>query len=145
MLRVTDVVDLNIAIDLNIKLDGVSILDRKCNNNFLRQICRPFRIPPAKSFWNSRFQDIKWEEAFMVSRRYCITNKIREVSFKIIHCIYPVNEVIKRFKKDIDLKCAFCNMNDESIYHLLLIVFVLNCFGVILKSSLRRFLELILH
>lgn len=98
MLRVSDVVDLNIAIDLNIKLDGVSILDRKCNNNFLRQICWPFRIPPAKSFWNSRVQDIKWEEA-VVSRRYSITNKIREVSFKIIHCIYPVNEVIRRLRK----------------------------------------------
>lgn len=118
LMRAADAFDLNITNDLNVKLDGISILDKKCNNNFLRQICRPFRIPPAKSFWNSRFKDINWEEAFIISRRYCVINKIREVSFKIIHCIYPVNEVIKRFKKDIDLKCVFCNLNDESICHL---------------------------
>lgn len=54
----------------------------------------------------------------MVSRRYCVTNQIREDSLKIIHCIYPENQVIKRFKKYISLTCAFCNLNDESIPHL---------------------------
>ena len=146
LLRSANAVDLNVTFDFNLRLEGISIVDKKCNNNFLRQICCSFRIPPAKSSWNSRFQDIKWDEVFMVFMRYCVTNKIREVSFKIIHCIYPVNQVIfKRFKKDIDLKCPFCNLIDETACHLFFfIVVVLNCFGVTLRSFLRGFLELTL-
>ncbi len=43
-------------VDLNIKLDGVNILDIKCNNDFLRQICRPFRIPNQSPIRFVRFR-----------------------------------------------------------------------------------------
>ncbi len=46
--------------------------------------------------------------------KYIYINLNVQVSFKIIHCIYPVNEVIKRFENDIDLKCVFCKVNNES-------------------------------
>ncbi len=53
------------------------------------------------------------------SNRYCITNKIKEVSFKIIHRIYPVNQAISRFH-NVDLNCTFCEQEEESICHLFL-------------------------
>uniref|UniRef100_A0A672MIB9 Protein cornichon homolog 1 n=1 Tax=Sinocyclocheilus grahami TaxID=75366 RepID=A0A672MIB9_SINGR len=33
-------------------------------------------------------------QTFKISRRFCITNKIREVSYKIVHRIYPVKQII---------------------------------------------------
>ena len=51
------------------------------------------------------------------SSRYCVTNKIREVSFKTVHSIYPVNQVISRYK-DVNVNCTFCEREEENICHL---------------------------
>ncbi len=41
-----------------------------------------------------------------------------EVSYKIVHRIYPVKQLIAKFCKDNDLKCVFCKEENESIVHL---------------------------
>lgn len=94
------VIDFNITFDFTLKLQGAGITDKRCDNIFLRRISRSKRIPLAESIWSSVFHDIEWEKAFMISREYCVTNKVREVSFKMIHCIYPVSQILKIYKID---------------------------------------------
>ncbi len=108
-------------------------------------ICQISIVPLAIGFWRSQFQNVNWKETFKISRRFCITNKIREVSYKIVHRIYPVKQVIAKFCKDIDLKCVFCKEENESIVHLayFMIVFIQKYFGVIWFSLLNT--ELILN
>lgn len=42
---------------------------------------------------------------------------MKEVHYKIVHTIYPVNSVISRYA-DIDKHCTFCKTQDETIEHL---------------------------
>ena len=50
------------------------------------------------------------------ANKYCISNKVKEVSFKMLHIIYPLKHVLERFKLNIDYKCDFCGM-EETILH----------------------------
>ena len=43
---------------------------------------------------------------------------MKEVSFKILHRIYPVKHVLERFKLNINYSCDFCGLNKETIFHL---------------------------
>lgn len=43
---------------------------------------------------------------------------MREVSFKIIHLVYPVNQELSRIRNDIDGKIVFCNNETETMCHL---------------------------
>jgi len=47
-----------------------------------------------------------------------LTNKVREVTFKLIHRFYPVKCVLKWYKPDIESECSFCKRSDEDICHL---------------------------
>ncbi len=43
----------------------------------------------------------------MDSSKYIITNKVRDISFKLLHRFYPTKVFLKRFKSDIDTSCFF--------------------------------------
>ncbi len=43
------------------------------------------------SFWNNIFSDIEWEEFWLLRQHFFLSNKVIEVSIKIIHNRYPVN------------------------------------------------------
>lgn len=102
----------------DIFLKGKCIKDRTCTNLFIRELCKEHYTPRAKIVWNSKFQRINWKEVWNINRKFCVTNKIREVSYKIMHLIYPVNLIVKRFKSDVEVKCTFCGKEEESIEHL---------------------------
>ena len=72
-------------------------MNKKCNN-YIRSPCQETLISSAKSFWEAKIQNINWNLAWNTNKKYCVTNKIREVSFKIVHRIYPVKKVLSRFR-----------------------------------------------
>ncbi len=41
-------------------------------------------------------------------KQVCINNKIKEVSYKILHIIYPAKHVLEIFKRNISYTCEFC-------------------------------------
>ena len=43
-------------------------------------------------------------------RKYLSVGIITEVTFKILHGIYPAISVLERFKLEIDYSCDFCSM-----------------------------------
>jgi len=49
--------------------------------------------------------------------KYCMSNKIREVHFKILHNVYPTNSQIASFV-DISDPCVFCKVEKETLLHL---------------------------
>lgn len=63
---------------------------------------------------------IPWKKVWLLlPDRYLITNKVKEISFKLIHRCYPVKFYIKsRFSKDIEIDCSFCTNSPETIVHL---------------------------
>ena len=46
-----------------------------------------------------------------------MSNKIREVHFKILHNVYPTNSQISSFVDISDL-CVFCKVEKETLFHL---------------------------
>ncbi len=55
-------------------------------------------IPNVTVYWNYFVSDIAWRKVWLIPNRYLITNKIKEVSFRIIHRKYPVNIFLKKYK-----------------------------------------------
>ena len=93
----------------SLKVDGVHIMDRKCTNKHLRKVCQGHN----KFSLRGKF----WHTAWLCPSQFCISNKIRDVHFKILHNIYPCNRSISRFAK-VDEMCTFCGDEPETILHL---------------------------
>ena len=73
--------------------------------------------PRGKSFWNSQLDNINWHKAWLCPFKFCISNKIREIHWKILHNIYPCNKTISMIV-DIDVNCSFCKVEPETVIHL---------------------------
>ena len=70
-------------------------------------------------YWNRFVNDIVWKNVWLLPNLYLVTNKVKEISFKLIHKCYPAKSYIKKiFKKDIDVVCTFCNECEETVEHL---------------------------
>ena len=93
-------------------VNGIAIMDIKCTLFEKRKIS-----PRRKAFWNSIFNDIDWQRAWLLPYKFCITNKIKQVHIQILHNIYVTNLYLSKFL-DIENKCLFCNGDSESLTHL---------------------------
>lgn len=103
----------------SLKIDGIDIMDRNFTNRHLRKVLQKRNkiLPRGKFFWNSRLIGINWRKAWLCPFQFCISNKIREVHFKILHNIYPCNKMVSRFA-DVNEMCTFCENDSETILHL---------------------------
>lgn len=101
---------------------GKSYLSLACNKNKLvRALLQKDLtvISHSISHWSQFVNDITWRRVWLLPNRYLITNKVKEVTFKLIHRIYPAKSYIKtKFKLDIDENCTFCHSCPESVVHL---------------------------
>ena len=75
-------------------------------------------IPNVTFYWNRFVNDIDWEKVWMIPHKYLIVNKVKEVSFRIIHRYYPANHYMIKFKRDINTYCSFCEDHPETVLHL---------------------------
>merc|ERR1712131_17668 len=87
-----------------------------CNNKHIRSFFHKLRkiTPRGKSLWSSLISNISWKEAWRLTFKYVISNKVKEMQHKILHYIYPTNTYLSRFV-EIDPKCEFCNIEEETI------------------------------
>ncbi len=67
-----------------------------------------------------------------------VNNKVKEVSYKILHRIYPVKHVLERFKLNIDYSCEFCSNEKETIFHLFFHCIYTKIFWVDVENSITR-------
>lgn len=75
-------------------------------------------VPYVITTWNTHVQNLCWGKIWTLPNRYLLVNKVKEISFKIIHRCYPVKTFLVRFIKDIDVSCTFCNVHPETVFHL---------------------------
>ncbi len=75
-------------------------------------------LPYVYSYWNHLTDNIIWKKVWLIPNQYLITNKVKEVSFKIIHRIYPAKYYLVKFKSDIDFSCSVCVSCHETVVHL---------------------------
>lgn len=102
-----------------LSLNGIKLLDKKCNNKYIRRILQSKNkvVLRGKFYWNSQLDDINWKKTWLLPHKFCISNKVKEVHFKILHTIYPVNSIISKYV-DVDSSCSFCGRADETFIHL---------------------------
>jgi len=95
-------------------LEGINILSKKCNNKHIRHIfqSKKYTVAKGKFYWSSFIECIDWTEAWLLPHKYCISNKIKEVHFKILH-----NDTVTKYM-DVDSSCTFCGNEDETLIHL---------------------------
>ncbi len=74
--------------------------------------------PHVKHFWNNLFDNLNWKKVWSLEQKFFLTNKVKEVSFKLIHRFYPVKKFIQKFRADVELSCSFCLNADETVEHL---------------------------
>ncbi len=63
---------------------------------------------------------------------------IKEVSYKILHRMYPVKHVLERFKLNIDYSCEFCSNEKETIFHLFFHCIYTKIFWVDVENLITR-------
>ncbi len=71
------------------------------------------------TYWNNAVGNICWKKVWMLPHTYLLTNKVKEISYKIIHKFYPAKHYMKKFKSDISSSCSFCEDSIETVVHLL--------------------------
>lgn len=75
--------------------------------------------PPAISYWNRLFDNLNWKNIWSIQHRFFLTNKVKEISFKLVHNIYPVKNFLqKKIRSDFDTNCSFCQNDIETLLHL---------------------------
>ncbi len=67
---------------------------KKKNNNNNKAIRLLFQKefvskPSAIFYWSKFIGNINWKKVWLLPNKYLITNKIKEISFKILHKCYP--------------------------------------------------------
>ncbi|XP_051811827.1 LINE-1 reverse transcriptase homolog isoform X1 [Acanthochromis polyacanthus] len=74
--------------------------------------------PAAIAHWAKSVPDVQWKYTWTLPQRFFLTNKVKEISYRILHRFYSVKHFLVRFKKDIDTMCAFCGGSPETLAHL---------------------------
>lgn len=72
-------------------------------------------VPSSLSFWSIHVKDICWDKVWLLPHKYCLVNKVREISFKLIHRIYLSNHYLQRLKTDIDITCTFYKAQSKQL------------------------------
>ncbi len=72
-------------------------------------------LPYIVSHWNGLNDNMPWKKVWTLSSKYLITNKVKDVSYKLLHLFYPVKLYMKTMFPDIDSLCSFCEA--ESMSH----------------------------
>ena len=107
----------NARIDSKLIIDGRPLLDKKCNNKFIRNAIYAKKkcFPRRKLFWNELINDTDFKKAWLLPYTFWISKKIKNIQFKILHKIYPCNVMLSKFM-DMDNKCVFCDMEESIAY-----------------------------
>jgi len=95
-------------------------LPLKNNNRYIRALFQRDIVsrPALVSFWNGCVDGLLWSKIWKLPHKYLITNKIKEISFKLIYKYYPCKYyLVNRFNFDIEIFCTFCGLHAET-YHL---------------------------
>uniref|UniRef100_A0A3B3I0R1 Reverse transcriptase domain-containing protein n=1 Tax=Oryzias latipes TaxID=8090 RepID=A0A3B3I0R1_ORYLA len=75
-------------------------------------------VPSAIFYWANFTSNIDWKKVWSLPQKYFLTNKVKEISFKLLHRFYPAKHYLTKFKADINTSCTFCQKQPETCSHL---------------------------
>ncbi len=78
----------------SISVEGILIVEDKFNNRFVRNHINRKSIPASSFKWMALY-NVNYNVAWSLPHKYLLINKIKEVTFKILHRCYPCNSVLK--------------------------------------------------
>ncbi|XP_035990507.1 uncharacterized protein LOC118562322 [Fundulus heteroclitus] len=113
-----DLDQMTVFVSSNILINGLSFLDRRVNNKVIKNLICANSIPASRYKWSPLYENINWNRAWSNPHKFLITNKVKEITFKILHHYYPCNELISKFIPTVDVKCSFCSLDIETLDHL---------------------------
>lgn len=85
-----------VTVPVNIFLGNVDISKNKCSNKFIRDLLINVTVPSTKTHWSTLCKDLNCNKLWLIGNKFCLSNKIKEVSFKIIHRIYPAKKDVRK-------------------------------------------------
>ncbi len=71
-------------------IGDINVVKDKCSNRYIRNMLKKNFVPYSTVFWSSKYENIEWKKVWSITNKFFISNKVKEVSFKILHRIYPV-------------------------------------------------------
>ena len=88
--------------------------------------------PTSQKYIETMFQDLtlQWKHIYTLSRITGIDSKLRCFQYKILRNTLYLNQKLFLFRKHNTSLCSFCNLEDETVIHLLFIVVKLNDYGL---------------
>ena len=81
--------------DTKIFIHNIDITTKFCSNKVIRNLIQPSNRPAANSYWNSLYGEINWRGVWLVGEKLFIHNKVKEISYKICHNVYPAKKTWK--------------------------------------------------
>ncbi len=117
----------NVSLRSDIAIKGVAITDMRWTNYFMRKLLIEYSSISSKTIWHSKIEYIDWKYEWLLPKKYCITNKVREVHIKILH-LSPAKTLFLRFCTDVD-DVTSVEQRGRMMYTYLLIAFIVKYFG----------------
>ncbi len=74
--------------------------------------------PKALIKWKQFFFIPSTEKIWSTTKTCLLTNKTKEIYFKILHRYYPCDTFINKIRKDVSTKCSFCHLENKTLTHL---------------------------
>lgn len=105
---------------LHSSLGNVCFSSHKSINTKIRSLFQDamVSVPSAIFYWANFVTDIEWKKVWTLPQRFFLTNKIKEISFKLIHKFYPTKQYLSKFMAEINVNCTFCQEQPETVSHL---------------------------
>ncbi len=101
---------------IQLSINGVKVIYNKCNNLYIKKLCRTTLFPKCKPFWNSLYDQIEWKEVWKLPSKYCLTNKVKQVTYKVIHFIFTVKQVLLKIFETWRPHVSFVTWRKNTIY-----------------------------
>ncbi len=60
---------------------------------FLKEI---IYTPHVIFYWNNIFNNVNWTQVWSLLQKFLLTNKVKEISYKLIHRVYPTKELLQK-------------------------------------------------
>lgn len=90
------------------------------NNQRIRALFQQsiISMPNSIYYWRNFVPNELWKKSWLLYQKLIINNKMKDVSYKLIHRIYPTNQYMVKYNKTINPSCSFCKEQPETISHL---------------------------
>ncbi|KAJ8031231.1 hypothetical protein HOLleu_27895 [Holothuria leucospilota] len=98
--------------------------------------------PKGELFWNNRYPNVTFSNRWENSFKGLSSNWDCQLNFFILHNTLYSNEKLHKFGLLESPSCTFCNLEDETLFHLFIACPVVNSLWICITNKLKRVLSI---